>query len=136
MGRTKKTAVKTVPTPKRKKLPVKSPRQSPWSCVRRPKPRYRPGTVAIREIRRYQKTVTPLLPKLPFQRVVREISQYHKIDVRFRADSVLALQEAAEAFLIDLFEDTVLCAVHAKRVTITVKDMWLARRIRGGRNFE
>jgi len=136
MGRTKKTAVKTVPTPKRKKLPVKSPRQSPWSCVRLPKPRYRPGTVAIREIRRYQETVTPLLPKLPFQRVVREIAQYHKIDVRFRADSVLALQEAAEAFLIDLFEDTVLCAVHAKRVTITVKDMSLARRIRGGRNFE
>jgi len=78
----------------------------------------------------------PLLPKLPFQRVVREIAQYHMIDVRFRADSVLALQEAAEAFLIDLFEDTVLCAVHAKRVTITVKDMWLARRIHGGRNFE
>lgn len=93
--------------------------------------RYRPGTVALREIRRYQKSTDLLIRKLPFQRLVREIAQDYKADLRFQATAILALQEAAETYLVSLFEDTNLCAIHAKRVTITPKDMLLARRIRG-----
>lgn len=71
---------------------------------------------------------------MPFQRLVREISQDFKSDLKFQAQAVLALQEAAEAYLVGLFEDTNLCAIHAKRVTIMPKDMQLARRIRGERS--
>ena len=93
--------------------------------------RYRPGTVALREIRKYQKSTELLIRKLPFQRLVREISQGFKIDLRFQSSAVIALQEASESYLVSLFEDTNLCAIHAKRVTIMPKDMQLARRIRG-----
>ena len=95
--------------------------------------RYRPGTVALREIRRYQKSTELLIRKLPFQRLVREIAQDFKTDLRFQGSAVLALQEASEAYLVGLFEDTNLCAIHAKRVTIMPKDMQLSRRIRGER---
>ena len=95
--------------------------------------RYRPGTVALREIRRYQKTTELLIRKLPFSRLVREIAQDFKTNLRFQAQAIGALQEAAEAYLIGLFEDTNLCAIHAKRVTIMPKDIQLARRIRGER---
>jgi histone H3 len=74
-----------------------------------------------------------LIRKLPFQRVVREIASEYKNDLRFQSSAVLALQEAAEAYLVNLFEDTNLCAIHAKRVTIMPKDMQLARRIKGER---
>ena len=93
--------------------------------------RYRPGTVALREIRKYQKSTELLLRKLPFQRLVREVAQEIKLELRFQSSSLLALQEACEAHLIGLFEDSQLCAVHAKRVTIMVRDIQLARRIRG-----
>jgi histone H3 len=92
--------------------------------------RYRPGTVALREIRKYQKSTELLIRKLPFQRLVREIAQDFKTDLRFQSSAVLALQEAA---LVGLFEDTNLAAIHAKRVTIMPKDIQLARRIRGER---
>ena len=95
--------------------------------------RYRPGTVALREIRRYQKSCELLLLKAPFQRLVREILQGIKSDFRVTLSSVMANQEAAEAYLVGLFEDTNLCAIHAKRVTIFPKDIQLARRIRGER---
>ena len=93
--------------------------------------RYRPGTVAIREIRKYQKTTDLLIKKLPFQRVVREIAQDFNSNLRFQASAVVALQEATESYIVGLFEDTNLCAIHAGRVTIMPKDMKLARRIRG-----
>ena len=94
--------------------------------------RYRPGTVALREIRKYQKSTELLIRKLPFQRLVREIAQQElKNDIRFQSTAILALQEAAEAYLVGLFEDTNLCAIHANRVTIQPKDIHLARRIRG-----
>uniref|UniRef100_A0A0D3GD35 Core Histone H2A/H2B/H3 domain-containing protein n=1 Tax=Oryza barthii TaxID=65489 RepID=A0A0D3GD35_9ORYZ len=92
-----------------------------------------PGTVALREIRKYQKSTELLIRKLPFQRLVREIAQDFKTDLRFQSSAVAALQEAAEAYLVGLFEDTNLCAIHAKRVTIMPKDIQLARRIRGER---
>jgi len=96
--------------------------------------RFRPGTVALREIRRFQKSTELLIRKLPFQRLVREIASEFKNDLRFQSSAVLALQEAAESYLVGLFEDTNLCAIHAKRVTIMPKDMQLARRIRGERS--
>ena len=102
--------------------------------------RYRPGTLALKEIRRYQKSHELLIRKLPFQRLVREIvldnlpPGWKHGDVRFQSQAVLALQEAAEAYLVGLFEDSNLCAIHAKRVTIMPKDIQLARRIRGERS--
>mmetsp|Transcript_19606 Transcript_19606/g.26589 ORF Transcript_19606/g.26589 Transcript_19606/m.26589 type:complete len:108 (+) Transcript_19606:113-436(+) len=96
------------------------------------KKRYRPGIKAIREIRKYQKSTELLLRKLPFARLVREVQlQFTNQQFRWQGDALLALQEAAEAHLVHLFEDANLCAIHAKRVTIMPKDMQLARRIRG-----
>ena len=95
--------------------------------------RYRPGTVALREIRRYQKTSELLIRWMPFQRLVREITQVHNPYLRFQSGAILALQESAEAYLVGLLEDTNLCAIHTKRVTIMPKDMQLARQIRGER---
>ena len=74
-----------------------------------------------------------LIRKLPFQRLVREIASQFKAEIRFQTQAILALQEAAEAYLVSLFEDTNLCAIHAKRVTIMSKDLQLAKRIRGDR---
>ena len=70
---------------------------------------------------------------MPFQRFVRQIIQDNFWPQRYRmeANAILALQHATEAYLVGLFEDVNLCAIHAKRVTIMVKDMQLARRIRG-----
>ena len=95
--------------------------------------RYRPGTVALREIRRYQKSTELLLRKLPFQRLVRELAQNIRSELRFQSSAIEALQQASEAYLTGLFEDTNLIAIHAKRCTIFPKDMRLARRIRGER---
>jgi len=93
--------------------------------------RYRPGTVALREIRKYQKSVCSLIPKVSFQRLVKQVAQGIVPEIRFQTAAILALQEAAEAYLVGLLADTNQCALHAKRVTITPKDMALARRIRG-----
>ena len=118
----------------RKQLATKAARKSAPATGGVKKPhRYRPGTVALREIRKYQKSTELLIRKLPFQRLVREIAQDFKTDLRFQSSAVLALQEASEAYLVGLFEDTNLCAIHAKRVTIMPKDVQLARRIRGER---
>ena len=95
--------------------------------------RFKPGTVALREIRKFQKSTDLLFRKLPFARLVYEIGQDFKTDLRFQSQAILALQEASEAYLVGLFEDTNLCAIHAKRVTIMPKDIQLARRIRGER---
>ena len=85
----------------------------------------------MREIRRYQKTTDLLIRKLPFQRLVREVTQDYKADMRFQSTALVALQEASEAYLVGLLEDANLCTIHAKRVTIMPKDMHLARRIHG-----
>ena len=95
--------------------------------------RYRAGTVALKDIRHYQGSTALLIRKLPFQRVVREIAQDFKTDLRFQSAAILCLQEAAEAYLVKLFDDANLCAIHARRVTIMPKDILLARRIRGER---
>jgi len=99
--------------------------------------KFRPGTKALREIRKYQKSSDLLIPAMPFSRLIREIVQsvlgYNTPEFRFQSAALVALQEAAEAYLVHLFEDTVLCAIHAKRVTIMPRDMQLARRLRGDR---
>jgi histone H3/H4 len=125
----------------RKRNPVKKPRFSgalappDAKLSGRKAHRFRPGTRALMEIRHYQKNTRLLLRKLPFQRLVRQIAQDHFArrgeEFRWQASALEALQESAEAFLVHLFEDANLCAIHAKRVTIMPKDVQLARRIRG-----
>ena len=136
MARTKQTARKSMGgKAPRKNLALQAARKSEPSTGGVKKPhRFRPGTVALREIRRYQKSTELLIRKLPFQRLVKEIAQDFRSDLRFQSHAIMALQEAAEAYLTSLFEDTNLCAIHAKRVTIMPKDMQLARRIRGEGN--
>lgn len=129
MARTKQTARKSVGG-KRPSALLVAARMSVVGPIKRVK-RYRPGTVALREIRQYQKSTDLLIRKLAFQRLVREVAAGWRVDLRFQSSALLALQEAAEAFLVGLFEDTNLCALHAKRVTIMPQDMKLARRIRG-----
>ncbi|XP_008059561.1 histone H3.3C-like [Carlito syrichta] len=117
----------------RKQLATKATHNSAPSTGGVKKPHhYRPGTVALREIRYFQKSTELLICKLPFQRLVREIAQNFKTDLRFQSAAIGALQEAIEAYLVGIF-DTSLCAIHAKRVTIMPKDIQLARSIRGER---
>jgi histone H3 len=98
--------------------------------------KFHPGTVALREIKRYQKAVNNLLPRAPFQRLVRNICSAIDPDLRFQSQALLAVQEAAEAYLVGLFEDSNECAIHAKRKTVMKKDLDLARRIRGEKNYD
>ena len=124
MARTKHTARKSTAakTPKKQMASkTKSPKGPPGGVKRAH--RFRPGTVALRHIRKYQKSTELLIRKLPFQRLVRHLANDFKTDLRFQSSAVLALQEAAEAYMVGLFEDTNLCAIHAKRVTIMPKDM-------------
>jgi histone H3 len=135
MARTKQTARKsTGGKAPRKQLATKAARMSApmHGGVKKPH-RYRPGTIALREIRKYQKSTDLLIRKAPFQRLVKEIAQDFLNDLKFQSTAVLCLQESAEAHLIGLFEDTNLCAIHAGRVTIRPKDIQLARRLRGDR---
>merc|ERR1711973_899062 len=136
MARTKQTARKsTGGKAPRKQLAVKAARKSaPATGGVKLVRRFRPGTVALREIRKYQKSTELLVRRLPFQRLVREIAQNFKSDLRFQGSAIMALQEATEAYMVGLFEDTNMCCIHAKRVTIMPKDIQLARRIRGERS--
>ena len=135
MARTKQTAMQHAgKAPRKPPTHVKARRNAPAPDPKKKKQhKYRPGTVALREIRRYQKSTELLLRKQPFQRLVREISQDFRADLRWTSDALLAMQEASEAFLVGLFEDANLCAIHARRVTIFQKDIGLARRLRGGK---
>ncbi|KAM9714939.1 histone H3.3A-like [Dama dama] len=134
-ARTEQTARKsTGGKAPRKQLVTKAARRSAPSTGGVKKPhRYWLGTVALREISCYQKSTELLIRKLPFQRLVREIAQGFKTDLCFQSAAIGALQEAGEAYLVGPFEDTNLCAIHAKCVTIMSKDIQLARHIRGER---
>lgn len=121
------------PKSKRKLTPRAIRRLKDNEGVRLPVHRFRPGTVALREVRYYQKNEGLLIPRAPFCRLVREIAASAGfVGLRFKEDAFSALQEVAEDHIVKLFEDAVLCARHAKRVTVTQKDIALARRIRGG----
>ena len=109
--------------------PVKQPRNPPKGRVRKPR-RFRPGTVALRQIRKYQKSTELLIRKLPFQRLLREIVyEMKKKDYRFQSTAILAMQEAAEAFLVRMFEQCNHIAIHGKRVTVQPKDIQLWKRL-------
>ena len=133
MARTKQTARKSAggKAPRKQLAQKASRKNAPATGGVKKAHRYRPGTVALREIRRYQKSTELLLRKLPFQRLVREIAAQYAPDLRFQASAIAALQEATEAFMVSIFEDSNLCAIHAKRVTVMNKDMALAKRLRG-----
>ena len=136
MARCKQTACKsTGGKAPRERLATKAARKLAPATGGVKKPHcYRPGTVALREIRRYQKSTDLLIQKAPFQRLYREVVQCTKTpgaDYRTQSAAVLAAHEASEAYLVGLFEDTNLCAIHAKRVTVMPKDIQLAQRIRG-----
>ena len=134
MARTKCTARKDEVGKKQSTFAKKQPRsQSDKASAQHQLHRYRPGTVALREIRRYQKSMELLIRKLPFQRLVCEILQGFGVGFRVTPAMMMALQEAAEAYLVQLLEDSNLCAIHAKCITIQPKDIQLARWIHGER---
>nr|AOR06534.1 centromere histone H3 variant 1 [Luzula elegans] len=124
----KSSARKTVAPPRTPTTQVDGSNQT----KERKKHRYRPGTVALKQIRKFQRSTELLVPKTPFARLVREITEQYSNDVnRWQAEALVALQEAAEAYIVNLMEDANLLAIHAKRVTIMQKDIQLARRISG-----
>lgn len=133
MARTKETArSKSLGAKKSAKVAKKASSGAAKSGVKRAH-RFRPGTVALREIRRYQRGTELLLKKAPFQRLVREVASALKEGLRFQSSAVAAIQEATESYVISLLADTNLCAIHTRRVTIMPRDVHLARRLRGER---
>ncbi len=134
MAHFKQTACKsTGGVPPRYHLATKAARLSGQKAIAVRKPHcWHPGMVAAREIHKFQKTTDLLIRKAPFQRLIREIAlKFGKSDLRMQSTAVLALQEAAEYFMVDVFSDTNLCASHGKRVTIMEKDLVLACHIQG-----
>ena len=128
MARTKRTARKDEVGKKWSTFVKKQPRsQSDKASAQHQPHRYRPGTVALREIRRYQKSMELLIHKLPFQHLIREILQGFGVGFRVTPAMIMVLQEAAEAYLVQLLEDSNVCAIHAKCITIQPKDIQLAR---------
>ena len=129
MARVKQTARKsTGGKAPRKQLSTKAARKAapPVGGCKKPR-RYHPGTVALREIHKYQKSTDLLIRKLPFQRLARELTQSVRGDLRFQATALAESQEASKAYLIGILEDTNLCAIHARRVTIMPKDLQLSQ---------
>jgi histone H3 len=129
MARGKDTARKAA------KVGKKAAKKSAASGVKKGKGsrKWHPGTVALRQIKKYQKSTDLLLRKAPFQRLVRELAGNYKDGLRFASSAVAALQEATESYVVSLLSDTNLCAVHSRRVTIMPRDLHLARRLRGER---
>lgn len=131
MARTKQTAKKIAD----KQYGIKKMPKSLLTVGKVPKTskkrRFRPGTVALRDIRRYQKSTELVIHKRPFQRLVREVAQNFSVKLRFQSSALEALQEASEAYIVGLFKDVNLCAIHANRSTIRPRDIVLARRLRG-----
>ena len=104
-------------------------KKTPTGRVRR-KRRFRPGTVALREIRKYQKSTELLIRKIPFQRLVREVVyQMNKKDYKIQSTALLALQEASEQFLVNMFDQCNHIAIRGKRTTLMVKDIQLWKRL-------
>ncbi|CAL8396423.1 histone H3-like centromeric protein A [Gadus morhua] len=122
-------------TPRRRppaQAPPKPPSEPPPSTPGRRRRRFRPGAKALMEIRKYQKSHALLLRKQPFARLVREVCEsYSGKSLRWQVLALMALQEAAEAFLVMMLANANLCAIHAKRVTLFPRDLQLALRLRG-----
>ena len=135
MARTKQTRRESGKAPRKNLAENLPPRKRPPVApanVKKPR-RYRPGTVALREIRRYQKTTDLLIPKAPMSRAVKEIlyDLCNTNPYKMQSIALAAVHEASEAFTVGLMEDANLCAIHGKRVGVLPKDMQLARRLRG-----
>ncbi|GAQ92407.1 histone H3 [Klebsormidium nitens] len=143
-GGPKKAPARDTPT---KKPPAGNKRKAPEgpapTSKRDPKKphRYRPGTLALREIRKYQKSTEPVVPRLSFGRLVRELcdTEWRKrgdrdYNLRWQSSALDALLEASQDFIVGLFGDAIFCVAHGKRKTLQVKDLDLARRIRGIRD--
>lgn len=132
-GKRKGTPVRKSQTPNRGRFGTPRTKgemnKSTAEGIRKPH-RWRPGTKALIEIRRYQKSTELLIRKAPFERLVREIAQDFKTDLRFGKQAILALQDAAESYLVNVLEDAYFCALHAKRVTLMAIDIKLAMRLR------
>lgn len=107
----------------RKSLPSAS------ASLSQSKPKFRPGAIALREIRKYQKSTDLLIRKRPFQRLVRQLTSFND-SLRFQSAALVIFQEAAENFLTCLLEDAYRCAVHAKRVTLLPRDIVLVYKIK------
>ena len=133
MARTKQTARKsTGGKAPRCQLATKAARRyrHPIGGVKRPM-RYRPGTVALRQIRRYQKSTEMLIPKLAFQRLVKEVMQQINEELRIQSTALAAMQEAAEAYLVEYFEDAQHSSIFAGRTTVMQRDFLHVMRMRG-----
>ena len=137
MARTKQVARRNFNAAEAEKLcrnskPTKSARKIFYREAKKVN-RYRPGTVALREIKRYQQTGNTLIPKLAFARLIRQVcgTWLNMCCFRIQREAMLALQEAAEIYLAEVFEDSYRVTIHARRVTLLPKDMWLVLRIRG-----
>ena len=134
MARTKHTARKDEAGKKRSTFAKKQPRSQADNPPAQHQPhRYRPGMVTLRNLRKYQKSMELLIHKLPFQHLVHEILQGFGVGFRVTPAMVMALQETAEAYLVQLLKDLNLHAIHAKRITIQPKDTQLVRQIHGER---
>ena len=126
-------ATPTTPTPLiQQTKPEMAAGMKPWKLMKNVKRRYRPGTMALKEIRRYQKSTELLIPKMPFLRLIHEILWKEYAWFCIQVGAMLALHDVAEAYLVCLLEDMNLCTIHAKHVTIKPRDMQLAHHIRGG----
>tara|TARA_B110000902_G_C13903418_1_gene435330 strand:- start:79 stop:582 length:504 start_codon:yes stop_codon:yes gene_type:complete len=132
MARSKDTARKA-PKVKKTKVGSKKAAKSASGVKKTTKRRWHAGTVALRQVKKFQKSTNLLLRKAPFQRLVRELAGNYKDGLRFASSAVLALQEATEAYVVSVLSDTNLCAIHSRRVTIMPRDLHLARRLRGER---
>ena len=130
-SQTKQTAVKAKSA--KRALGQKKAKKSSGSSGMKKSFRWRPGTVALREVRKLQKSTELLVAKAPFSRLVREVAETHKAGLRFQASAVAAIQEATEAFVVSLLSDANLAALHASRVTAMPRDLQLVRRLRGER---
>ncbi|EJW05063.1 hypothetical protein EDEG_00844 [Edhazardia aedis USNM 41457] len=139
MARTKQTARKsTGGKAPRKQLTSKAARKSapePSSAAIKTHRKFKPGTVAAREIRKYQKSIELLIRKQPFQRLVKNVAAKMKTDVRFQGPSHICIQESAENFMTSFFESANLCVKHSNRVTLMVKDMILVAKIKYDPSF-
>ena len=135
---TKKIATKGGKQPRKHMLHKLLKQNSTTGGIKKPH-RYHPGLLALHEIHRYQQSTKSFIRRTPFNKLIKEISQEYRIcpegpgtpsvQVRFQSTALAALQEAAENFLVGLFEDVNLLAVHAKRVTVMPRDIRLALRI-------
>lgn len=132
--RTKQVALKYTGSTASSRLDLATRMSSPASGYVKEHHRYRSGEAALREIRKQQTSDELSVPKLPFQRLVREIAQDFKPESRYQISALSALQEATESYLVGMYEDTNLCANHDSRVTIMPKDIQLARHIRSERS--